>query len=52
MATHLLTRPVLIIYAKAMFVYAFYPLVETIGNEELKANSGLIHYRPIYGADK
>jgi hypothetical protein len=35
-----------------MLVYAFYPLVETNGNEELKANNALIHCRPIYGTDK
>ncbi len=32
-----------------MLLYVLYPLVETNGNEELKANNALIHCRPIYG---
>jgi hypothetical protein len=35
-----------------MLVYAFYPLVETNGNEEMKAKNALIHCLPIYGTDK
>jgi hypothetical protein len=35
-----------------MLLYVLYPLVETNGNEELKANNALIHCRPIYGTDK